>query len=142
MADIKEEAWSSNIRPVLSDTNGFAILEGVPDGMNFFYDLAEYACGGEIPEIQPIIGAYRENSNDKEWCYYHWFSSDVLPEKEIKAAKRQLSAKMYSQEYEGKFEGLSNRVYYCFNSKDHIRVMEKKETEGLSIGAGIDFNVD
>ena len=49
IGNIKETAWGENIRPVLSDTNGWAILDGVPEGINFLYDLALYACDGALP---------------------------------------------------------------------------------------------
>ena len=70
IGNVKESAWPENIRPVLSDTNGFAYLDGVPEGRNHYYDLALNACGGVLPTTFPIKGAYAENPEEKEWCYY------------------------------------------------------------------------
>jgi len=77
-SSIKRGAWAENIRPLFSDTNGFCILDGVPDyrEKNFdeYRNLAEYACNGEIPETPAYEGIFRENN---EWCYYSWLSQDV-----------------------------------------------------------------
>jgi len=75
-------AWNSNIRPVLSDTNGWALLDGVPEGRNFYYDIAVKSCGGAIPRSKHKVGSFAEDGG--EWAYYHWFSSDVLSEEEIR----------------------------------------------------------
>jgi len=76
MGNIKDGAWEENIRPVLSDTKGFAILDGVPEGRNHYYDKALYASGGALPTTLPIKGAFAENPEDREWAYFTWFSAD------------------------------------------------------------------
>lgn len=113
--DIKQEGWFANVRPTLSDTKGFCILDGVPDYRHAWYlGLAEYAAGGYIPETMPLHGAYAENPDDKEWCFYSWFSSDVLDEKEIDSARKQLDPKIFRQEYEGSFERTGGLAYYNY----------------------------
>lgn len=133
----KPEAWSDHIRPALSDTLGFCIMDGVPEGMNFYYDLAEYACGGRLPVTLPGIGAKGTNPNDPEWVYYHWFSSDVLPETEIEAAKRTSDERTYRQEYEGAFVNVTNFVYYCFSDKN---IVKKEFNPNLNLIMSWDFN--
>jgi len=118
MGNTKRELWGEHIRPILSDTNGFGILEGVPEGFNHYYDLACYACNGMLPKTQEQIGAKCENPNDPEWVYYSWFSSDVLSEVEIQAAKRQLDPKTFRQEYEAEFIQNTSTVYYCFENEN------------------------
>lgn len=107
IADIKPEAWESNIRPALDtfnptrpDYKAWCWLIGVPDGLNHFYDMAEYA----------------KTANDPDWKLYHWKSSDILPAETIDAAKRQMSAKQYKQEYEASFETASGRIYDDYGS--------------------------
>jgi hypothetical protein len=102
MADVKGEAWESNIRPALDtfnpmrpDYRAWCWLFGVPDGLNHYYDLAEYA----------------RTAGDPDWKLYHWKSSDILPPDVIEAAKRQMSKKQYLQEYEASFETASGRIY-------------------------------
>lgn len=138
MSEIKANAWAENIRPLLADTGGFALLDGTPNGLGDYYDLALYAAGGPLPQSVAYTGAYAENADDDEWAYYHWFSSDVLPQSEIESAKRQLSPKMYEQEYEGSFIGNTNRVYDMFDRGVH---RQEETTTGMQLGCGIDFNV-
>ena len=135
--NVKEQAWRENIRPVLSDTNGFALLTGVPEGRNWYYDIALYAGGGFIPASYKTTGSFAENPNDKEWCYYHWFSSDVLSDHEIEAVKRELDERTYRQEYEGSFESYKGLAYWPFG-KDNINPVEYNHVEHVHIG--MDFN--
>jgi len=139
MADIKPQAWSENIRPVLSDTNGFAILDGVPEGRNHYYDKALYAAGGAIPPTIPLQGAYAENLSDPEWAFYSWFSSDVLSAGEIAAVKRELDERTYRQEYEGSFEGEEGRAYYAF-CEENLKIVQRDQNQIVHVG--MDFNVD
>jgi hypothetical protein len=106
IADIKATAWQENIRP-LFDTIGmedsWCWLIGVPDGLNHYYDLAEYA----------------KSSGDPEWGFYTWKSSDILSEKAIASAKRQLDPRAFRQEYEASFETASGRVYADYSNDNH-----------------------
>lgn len=110
IADVKEGAWESNIRPALDTYNptrpdylAWCWLIGVPDGLNHFYDMAEYA----------------ESANDADWKLFHWKSADILPAKTIEAAKRQMSLKQYKQEYEASFETATGRIYEDYG-KDNL----------------------
>lgn len=110
IADVKEDAWQANIRPALDtfnpqrpDYRAWCWLLGVPDGLNHYYDMAQYA----------------QNSGDPEWALYHWKSSEILPAATIAAAKRQMSAKQYRQEYEASFEGATGRIYEDYGKENH-----------------------
>ena len=139
MPNIKEGAWGEHIRPVLSDTGGFAFLDGVPEGMNFYYDLALYACGGVLPKTISGQGSFAENPDDPEWCYYHWFSEDVLNPAEIDAAKMQLDERTYRQEYLGSFESYAGLAYWAFGA-DNLKKCAYKKEEFVHVG--MDFNVN
>ncbi len=102
IADIKPDAWKSNIRPALDtfnperpDYQAWCWLIGVPDGLNHYYDLYNYAI----------------SSGDPDWKGYHWISAEVLPEKTIQSAKRSMAKKEYKQEYEASFETASGKIY-------------------------------
>ena len=102
IADIKPDAWETNIRPALDtfnpqrpDYRAWCWLIGVPDGLNHYYDLCQYAL----------------SANDADWKMYHWKSSEVLPKDVIDSAKRSMSAKQFKQEYEASFETASGRIY-------------------------------
>jgi len=110
IADIKEGAWEANISPALDTFNpsrpdylAWCWLIGVPDGLNFYYDMATYA----------------ETANDPQWKLYHWKSADILPAKTIEAAKRRMSRKQYLQEYEASFETATGRVYEDYSKLNH-----------------------
>ena len=110
IADIKPDAWEANIRPALDTFNpsrpnyrAWCWLIGVPDGLNHYYDMAQYA----------------ETANDPDWQCFHWKSADILPADTIAAAKRQMSAKQYKQEYEASFEGATGRIYEDYSKANH-----------------------
>lgn len=92
IADVKGNAWNENISPALDTFNplrpnyrAWCWLIGVPDGLNHYYDMAEYA----------------RTSRDKDWKLYTWKSADILPVDVINAAKRRMSPLQYLQEYSG-----------------------------------------
>lgn len=102
IADVKAGAWEENISPALDtfnperpDYRAWCWLIGVPDGLNHYYDMAEYA----------------RTSGDPDWKLYTWKSSEILPEDVIEAAKRRMSSRQYKQEYEASFETATGRIY-------------------------------
>ena len=110
IADIRPDAWQTNISPALDtydprhpDRQAWCWLIGVPDGLNHFYDLAEYA----------------RNSGDPDWAFYTWKSADILPLEMIEAAKRRMDLRQFRQEYEASFETASGRVYEDYSSANH-----------------------
>jgi hypothetical protein len=134
--NVKDGAWENHIRPILSDNDGFAILEGVPEGIDFLYDKALLACNGSIPETIDMIGAHAYCG---EWSYHSWFSSDILTPAEIESAKRDLDEKTFNQEYKGAFESFSGLAYYAYSSLNHSDIEYQK---GFPVSVGMDFNVD
>jgi hypothetical protein len=102
IADVKPGAWEENISPALDtynperpDYRAWCWLIGVPDGLNHYYDMSEYA----------------RTSNDPDWKLYTWKSSEILPEDVIAAAKRRMSLRQFRQEYEASFETATGRIY-------------------------------
>lgn len=108
IADVKSEALQANIMPALNTVNptrpyyrAFCWFIGVPDGLNHYYDMAEYA----------------RTSGDPDWGYFHWTSEEILPPDVIEAAKRTMSKKQYDQEYRASFETAGGRIYEDYISK-------------------------
>jgi hypothetical protein len=102
IADVRETAWAENISPALDtynpmrpDYRAWCWLIGVPDGLNHYYEMCEYARRG----------------TDPDWKVYAWMSSDILPSDVIESAKRRLSPRQYRQEYEASFETATGRIY-------------------------------
>jgi len=108
--NFKAGAWPENIQPALSTEDPrrpgykpWCWVFGVPEGLNDYYDLAEYAKSGQ----------------DDDWGYYHWPSSEVLSAKAIEDAKRQLSPRQFRQEYEASFETAAGRIYEDYSTDNH-----------------------
>lgn len=107
VADIKEEAVEANIMPALNtvdprrpDYRAWCWFIGVPDGLNHYYRMADYAG----------------TANDPDWGLFHWESEEILPPDVIEAAKRTMSAKQYAQEYKASFETATGRIYEDYTS--------------------------
>ncbi len=81
--------WTDAIRPALSDTNGQALIIGTPKGRNLFFQLF---ARGEDPEYP-------------EWASFHARTEDnpFIPKAEIAAAKKELPADAFDQEYDARF---------------------------------------
>ncbi|MGL4351680.1 MAG: hypothetical protein ACRCT2_14170, partial [Plesiomonas shigelloides] len=110
IADVKAGAWEENISPALDtfnperpDYRAWCWLIGVPDGLNHYYDMAEYA----------------RTSGDPDWKLYTWKSSEILPADTIAAAKRRMSERQYKQEYEASFETATGRIYHNYSPKNY-----------------------
>lgn len=115
IADIKPNAWAENILPALNTVNperpdyrAWCWLLGVPDGLNHYYEMAQYA----------------ETSGDPDWGLFHWKSSEILPADVIEAAKRVMSAKQFKQEFEASFETATGRIYddYCADNYTDAKI--------------------
>jgi hypothetical protein len=112
IADVKETAWQSNILPALNtvsplrpDYRAWCWLIGVPDGLNHYYEMYQYAL----------------TSGDPEWAAYHWKSSEILPADVIASAKRVMSAKQFKQEFEASFETATGRIYEDYGKENYTK---------------------
>lgn len=110
IADVKGDAWDANIKPALDTYNptmphhrAWCWLIGVPDGLNHYYDKAQYA----------------QHSGDPDWAFYTWKSSDILPNDVVAAARRSMPPKLFKQEYEASFETSSGRIYEDYGRHNH-----------------------
>ena len=123
-ANMKSHAWGENVRPALSDRQGWCDLIGVPEGRNHYYDLWKYAISGQDPE----------------WAGFTWFSSTILPPAEVESARRQLDELTFQQEYEGSFINFEGRTYYPFQEATHCASLHYDRTQPLTLC--FDFNVE
>lgn len=124
-ANMKSTAWAEHIRPALSDRRGWCWFIGVPEGLNHYKDLADYAGSGADPD----------------WGFYAWHSADILPREEIEAAERDMDPRTFRQEFEASFEGRCGRAYYAYSVERHQDSSRRVDPK-LPIILCCDFNVD
>lgn len=110
IADIKSAALNENIMPALNTVNptrpfyrAWCWFIGVPDGLNHYYDMAEYA----------------RTANDPDYKLFHWTSEEILPADVIDSAKRTMSKKQYKQEYQASFETATGRIYEDYSKLNY-----------------------
>ena len=121
------EVWFEVIRPALADKQGWALFISTPDGTaSWFYDLWCF-----VPE---------DTTKDWRRWQYTTIDGDNVPKVEIEAAREQLDARTFRQEFEASFENLSGLVAVSFSD-------ENISTKSIDITVqplllGVDFNVD
>jgi len=124
--NMKETAWTENVRPALSDRRGFCWLIGVPEGRNHYFDRYQQALADD----------------SGEWGAYTWHSADILPPEEIAAAKRDLDELTYRQEYEAEFINFVGQAYYPFTRESHCARLRQNYNPDAELIVCFDFNVD
>lgn len=127
-ADVKLEAWTETIRPMLSTAGGHALFIGTPKGFNHFRD--EYLRGQPGPQ------------HESGWwsCLYTSLAGGNIPPDEVQAAMRDMDIRQFRQEYEASFETYAGRVLYAFSRAGNVRPCPFILGQPLLIG--MDFNIN
>ncbi len=96
--DMDPRVWPEVVRPALSDRRGKATFIGTPKGRNHFAELCE-----------------RAKSNPEEWFFAELKASrtGIIPDDELRDAKREMTREQYAQEYECSFEASVVGAYYA-----------------------------
>jgi hypothetical protein len=128
LANCKPCIWDANIRPALADRRGWCWLIGVPDmhspGQVEYQRMVDLALSGKDPE----------------WAHFSWPSRDILPEAEVESARRRMDARMFAQEFEGKFVIARGVAFPEFSIAAHVKEIEYDPS--LPICWSLDFNID
>ena len=101
------KVWTEAVRPLLSDTNGQALIIGTPKGRNLFFQLFNRGDDPEYPD----------------WEKFHARTGDnpFIPKAEIETAKKELPEDAYQQEYEAEFleegAGVFKGIDACIRGK-------------------------
>lgn len=123
-ADMAEATWTEALLPSLADTGGWAWFIGTPKSFNHFYTLFVTA----------------QTAADWQAWQFRTLDNPFIRPAEIEAARREMDARTYRQEFEASFEAMSGRVYYAFSRTAHVGPVT------LDVGApavvACDFNVD
>ena len=125
-SDISETAWTEVLRPTLSDTKGKALFAGTPKGHNWFYDLYQ-----------------RGKADNSEWKSFLFTTEQGgwVTVEEIEQAKKDLSTKVFRQEYQATWETYTGVVYYAFDMQESV-VNYTITEEDTVLHVGVDFNLD
>lgn len=122
--DVRKEAWTEVLRPMLSDRLGKALFIGTPAGMGFFYELWEEA------RAKPDWAAFR----------YTTEQGGNVSAAEIQAAAADMDEKTFRQEYHGSFENMAEgALYYAFSRQDNVQPQGYLSANQLCWS--LDFNV-
>ncbi len=125
-AFMKDDVWDT-VSPALGDKMGRAILVSTPKGYNWFYKT------------------FKEALEDKDWATFQYTTLDGgnVPIEEIERQKRNMSPKMFAQEYLANFENLASRVYDMFDREQNVCDFDENwGKDSTDVHIGIDFNVN
>ena len=130
-ARLKREAWNDNLRPCLSDYNGWFLSDTTPLGDNWYVeDIADYA--------DPNNDKY-----DPEYQFYTWHTKDntMLPgiDKEVEKAKKTMPKKLFQRNYEASREAFEGQIFEEFLEEIHVREFEHVPDRYMVIVAGQDW---
>ena len=122
----KPGVFEEVIYPMLTTTQGQAMLIGTPDGFssNNFYD---YFLKGQ--------------GNDPTWKSWQYKTVDggFVKEQELELAKSNLDERAFRSEFMASFETAANRAAWSFNRDEHIKKTNEYSSHWV---VGCDFNVD
>ena len=122
----KPGVFEEVIYPMLTTTEGQAMLIGTPDGFstNNFYD---YFIKGQ--------------GSDPLWKSWQYKSVDggFVKEEELELAKSNLDERAFRSEFMASFETAANRAAWSFNRDEHIKTTTEYSSNWI---IGCDFNVD
>lgn len=95
-ADMDGRLWPEVIRPALADRQGWAVFIGTPRGRNAFYDL------------------WRDSASQPDWYRLELKASEtgLIDPAELEAARHDMSASQFEQEFECSFDAPLIGSYY------------------------------
>jgi hypothetical protein len=160
-ANMKPDVWESHIFPMVTERHAWAWFLGVPEvGARHYsrlykravaHDLARKAIQDGQPEaavdiLRPMfegqaVELVERGVDALEWSAFHWLSADILPAKEIAAAKATMSADVYEVEFEGKFTTMKGRVYTSFDASRNCAPLAHLYNPRAPLIFAFDFNV-
>ncbi|MBN1966478.1 MAG: hypothetical protein JW910_17640 [Anaerolineae bacterium] len=123
-AFMPEAVWTGAIRPALSDRQGRALFLSTPNGLNWFHRL--YQLGRD-----PL---------QTDWASFHQptASSPLVPPGEVDAARLEMPARWFRQEYEAAFVEDAGAVFRSIDAVCTAQPARRKRQDARYV-AGIDW---
>jgi phage terminase large subunit len=96
VGDMNPKIWTEILRPALADRRGWALFIGTPKGQNHFKELRDRA------------------ETEDDWALLEFKASEtnILPETELAAARKEMGDDKYFQEFECSFSAAVEGSYY------------------------------
>lgn len=104
-----ESIWEEVLRATLLDTKGRVLMCSTPKGYNHWYKLW----------LQGQDGSEEHLEGWKSWTYPSW-DNPFLSKEDIEAAKIELTADAYAQEWGAQFKRFQGLVYPDFDRDAHV----------------------
>jgi hypothetical protein len=125
-ARLKPNVWNDNLRPTLSDKQGWAILDTTPLGYNWY--------AKEIREVA---------MQSADWACYHWNTCDNDKVQglidEVNQAKLNMPEKYFKRNYEASLDAFFGQVYEEFTKNVHIQDFDFNPDDYDYIRVGVDW---
>lgn len=96
VGDMNPKVWNEVLRPALADRLGWALMIGTPKGNNHFKGLRDRAKAAE----------------DWELVEFKASQTNIIPEKELWATRKEIGEDKYQQEFECSFSSPVEGSYY------------------------------
>ena len=124
-AFMREEAWTEEIRPALSDKLGKALFISTPKGRNWFWSIYQ-----------------RGANHESGWASFTFKTTDnpYIPSTEVSDARRDIPELVYLQEYEAQFVDMEGSVFRRIQEAVKVETIEKA-LQGRQYAAGVDVAV-
>lgn len=128
MSDQKPGMYDRTVRPAVADRSGWAWRIGVPKrhgpGAQDFKEAYKLGSSGEDPDTKS----------------YHWDSSTVLSEAELRSAQNTMDPKTYREQFKAAWIGEGGSAFYAFSEEQNVRPCTYHPENQVIVGC--DFNVD
>lgn len=116
-----------SIRPAVDESNGFWWMIGVPKRQGIGAQKYRAYCEKGL-------------RGDDGWATFSWPSWDILPERTIEAARRDMDLKDFNEQYGAVWESIGGAAFYAFDRAAHV--VDRPHDPNRPILVGADFNVD
>lgn len=127
--DMKEEMWTTIIRPILTENKGTATFVGTPKGHNHFWKIFEYA----------------KQNEGWEAFYLPVSKTKAIPDEELIEAKKEMPQALYEQEFECKFLDDASQFFRRITENTYSgdwNILEDKFYQiGADLGKHLDYTV-
>jgi phage terminase large subunit-like protein len=130
-AFMREDAWTEEVRPALSDKLGRALFISTPKGRNWFWNIYQRGAAGEAG-----------------WAAFTYPTSanPYIAPSEIEAARADLPELVFQQEYEARFVDFEGSVFRRIQEAATVDALTapaqgRQYIAGVDVASSVDYTV-